>query len=199
MKNYVSQATHKGGHTLDLIIDSITNPTIECVDVERRNTISDHMFVNFKIVVKENPKSCKVISFRNYGLLDQILFSNHLTTHYYENLVDNCAHNSNDSSTCVNCKTKCYREIASSYIDEKVPVIRKTNKLKEKSGNWYKSEIREAKKVMRRAEKLYHRHDDEHYRNQFQKVKQAKCNKVTAAKCDYHKSKLMTQLNCTVC
>ena len=60
------------------------------------------------------------------------------------------------SSMCVNCKTKIYRNDASSYIYQKAPILRKEITVKETGGNWYKSDIRKAKKVMRKAEKLYH-------------------------------------------
>ena len=43
---------------------------------------------------------------------------------------------------------------------------------------------------MRPAEKLYQRHGGERFQNRFRIAKQAKCNKVTAAKCNYYKTKI---------
>ena len=109
--------------------------------------------------------------------------------------VANCTHLINVSSVCVNCKTKIYRNVASSYLNQKAPIISKEITVKETGGNWYNSDIRKAKKVMRKAEKLYHKHGNEFYKNQFRIAKQAKCNLVTAAKCNYYRQKIETCRN----
>ena len=80
----------------------------------------------------------------------------------------------------VNCKTKTYSNVASSYLNQKPPIISK-----ETGSNWYNSEIREAKKVIRKAKKLYHKHGNESYKTQFRIAQHAKCNLVTATKCNY--------------
>ena len=41
-----------------------------------------------------------------------------------------------------------YRNVASSYLNQKAPIISKEITVKETGGNWYNSEICEAKKVM---------------------------------------------------
>ena len=57
-------------------------------------------------------------------------------------------------------------------------------------GNWCNSEIREAKKVLRKAENFYHKHSSEFQKTQFRIAKQAKCNLVTADKYTYYMSKV---------
>ena len=101
--------------------------------------------------------------------------------------VANCTHLINMSSMCVNCKTKIYRNDASSYINQKAPIINKEITAKETGGNWYNSEIRETKKVMRCAEKLYHKNGNDDYITQFRIDKQAKSNLVTAAKYTHYR------------
>ena len=64
---------------------------------------------------------------------------------------------------CVNCKTNLYRNDASSYIDLKGPLRCKEITGKETAGVWYNSEIREAKKVVRKAKKMYHKYGNEYY------------------------------------
>ena len=86
---------------------------------------------------------------------------------------------------CVNCKTNFYRNGASSYIDLKAYLICKEITVKETGKVWYNSEKRETKKVMRKAENLYHEYGNDYYKTKIRKAKQAKCNFVTAAKCTY--------------
>ena len=57
------------------------------------------------------------------------------------------------SSMCASCKTKFYRADASSYINQKAPIISKEINVKEGGGAWYKSEIHEVKEVIRKTEK----------------------------------------------
>ena len=97
-------------------------------------------------------KKKTVINFRNYKSIDVIDFSNHLLANYGQIRVPNCAHLINMSSMCVDCKTKIYRNVAPSYINQKAPIISKEITVKETGVNWYSSEIREAKKVLGKAE-----------------------------------------------
>ena len=73
-------------------------------------------------------------------------FSNHLLTNYGQMRVANCTNLINMSSVRVNCKAKIYRNVASSYLNQKAPIISKEITVKDFGGNWYNSEIREAKK-----------------------------------------------------
>ena len=88
-------------------------------------------------------------------------FSSHLLTSYEQMRFANCNHLINMSSVCVDCRTKIYRFVASSYLNQKAPIISTETTVKETGGNWYNSEVREAKKVMRKAGKLYHKHGNE--------------------------------------
>ena len=101
--------------------------------------------------------------------------------------VANCTHLIYMSSMCVNCKTEIYRNDAPSYINHKAPIISKEITVKETGGNWYIAKIRGAKKVMRKAEKMYHKHCNDYYKTQFRIAKQANFTLVTAAKCTYYR------------
>ena len=122
-------------------------------------------------------------------------FSNHLLTNYEQMRLAYCTHLINMSSVCVNCKTINYRNVASSYLNQKAPIISKEITVNETGGNWYNSEKREAKKVVRKTEKLYNKHGNEFYKTKFHITKQAKCYLVTAAKCNYYKQKTETCRN----
>ena len=117
LKNHVNKATHNLGHTLYLAIDSVENPIVKCINAEPQNTISDHMVVNFKNFVDENPKNRAMMNFRNYKSLVVVDFSNHLLTNYEKSLFSNCTHLPNISPMCGNCKTNFFRNDASSYIN----------------------------------------------------------------------------------
>ena len=73
-------------------------------------------------------------------------FSNKLLNNYEQVRVENCTHLINMSSMCVNCKSKIYRNVASSYINYKAPIISKEIAVMETGVNWYNSETREEKK-----------------------------------------------------
>ena len=88
---------------------------------------------------------------------------------------------------CVNCKIKFYRNDASSYINQKAPIISKEITVKEVHGDCYNSEIREAKKKkMREEENLFHKYGNDFYKTQNRIAKHTKCNLVTLARCTYY-------------
>ena len=68
---------------------------------------------------------------------------------------------------CVNCKTNFYRNNASSYINQKAILFCKEITVKDTGGVWYNNQLREAKKNMRKAEKLYHKYGNDYYKTQF--------------------------------
>ena len=154
MKNFANKATHNLEHTLDLVIECDENPVVRCIIVEPQNTLSDHMVVNFKNFVDDISKIRAMINFRNYKSLDVVDFSKILLTNFEQFLFSNCTHLPNISPMCVSSKTKFYRNDASSYTNQKAPLICKKITVKETGGVWYISEIREAKKIMRKAEKI---------------------------------------------
>ena len=128
-----------------------------------------------------------MINFSNSKSLDVVDFSNQLLTNYEQILFSNCTHLPNTSPLCVDYKTNYCRNDASSYINQKTPSICKETTVKETGGVWYDGEIREAKKVMRKAEKFYHKYGNGYYKTQFRIAKQAKCSLVMAAKCTYYR------------
>ena len=123
MKNHVNKATHNLGHTLDLVIDCVQSPIVRCVNFEPQNTRSGHMVVNFKLFVDDIPKNKAVINVRNYKSLDVVDFSNHLLPNYEQMLFSNCTHIPNISPMCVNCITNFHTNEASSYVNQKAPLI----------------------------------------------------------------------------
>ena len=93
--------------------------------------------------------------------------------------------------------------MASCYLNQRAPIISKEITVKETGGNCNNSGIREARKVMRKTEKLYHKHGNRFYKTHFRIAKQTKCNLDTAAKYNYYRQKMrlagMTQQKCMAC
>ena len=90
-------------------------------------------------------------NFRKNKSIDTIDFSNHSLPSYEQMRVADCTHLINMSPVCVNCKTKIYRSVASSYLNQKAHIINNEITVKETGGNWHNSEIRKAKKVMKKV------------------------------------------------
>ena len=67
--------------------------------------------------------------------MDAIDFSKRLLTNYEHMWVSNCAQSTNMLSIYVNFKTKAYRNDASSYINQKAPILSKEMIVKEAGGN----------------------------------------------------------------
>ena len=106
------------------------------MNVEPQNTISDHMVVSLKMLVDAIAKNKTVISFRSFISINVIDFSNNLLNNYEKMRVAICTYLINISSMCLNCKTKIYRIVVSSYINQKTPIISKEITLKETGGRW---------------------------------------------------------------
>ena len=191
LKNFVTNPTHDSGHILDLVIADAGNPLINNIAVEPVSTISDHRLISFNIVVNNIRTHEKTVHFRNYRSISCYDFSNAIVSRYYEeNHFQNCEHAGSAVDKCVSCLANAYRNITSSYIEKNAPLIKKIIPLRDGSDSWYNSEIREAKRIMRKAEKNYIRFKTDNYRDEFRRAKQAKCDLVKSTKTHYYKNEI---------
>ena len=188
--NFVNSPTHDAGHTLDLVLsncnDLITGTTVDSIC-----SVSDHRIVNFKLNCKVDPVIRKNIKFRNYRSIDPAEFSDSLVSGICEEFGNlNCAHQIGDALNCVDCHVSTYRKVSIDFIDRVAPVIEKVISVKDNGKPWYNSDIRIAKRNMRRAEKKYRSRKTMENGTNFRRLKQLKCNLVRVTKSGFFQNKL---------
>ena len=148
--------THKGGHTLDLIVTQCSDcilsasPKVDCY-------LTDHASVCCKLASQRPPLLNKVITFRKYKGIDLESFKRDLDS----------------SSLCQSTPTvisgeeldepaRDYNNTLSALVDRHAPL--KSKRVRSRpSVSWYTAEINAANKLRRKAEKRWRRtrlHDD---------------------------------------
>ena len=156
LKQHVTGPTHKGGHTLDLIVTRCSDcilsapPKVDCY-------LSDHASVCCKLASQRPPLLDKVITFRKYKGIDLESFKRDLDS----------------SSLCQSTPTvisgeeldelaRDYNNTLSALVDRHAPL--KSKRVRSRpSVPWYTAEINAAKKLRRKAEKRWRRtrlHED---------------------------------------
>ena len=187
LNNFIDRPTFLSGHTLDLVISNENSLLLENIDVESVPTISDHMLVSFQLTLSKICKEFKIIKFRlNNDLLGSKLVQEFKHLFVPQNMVCSCS----EISICVHCLNFIARNISRRVFDETCPLVEKKIRLQDESLKWFNSEVREAKKQMRKAEKKYKTHKTEQYQNEFKRLRQIKCNKVRNAKSKHYVEKI---------
>ena len=101
----------------------------------------------------------------------------------------NCDH-SNGGSYCTDCLVSKYRVITSDYFSQKAPLIEKNIRVCDSYNTWYNADIKQAKRRLRKAEKLFKKHKSDFHRDEFKKLRQLKCELVYRAKVSFYGSKV---------
>ena len=194
LMNYVEEPTHgtdENEHILDLIITDVNSDILKNLVVEPVAIISDHKYVKFSLDIPIDKKLRKNIKFRNTRNLNSEIFSNHVKENFY-NSYENalCTHGSLDSHICVNCCNEIYRKHSAEYFLSNAPLVRKTIIIKEDSDNWYNSEIIDAKRKLRKAERNLYRFKTEAYKIEYNRLRKIKCDSVHRNKMSYYNNKI---------
>ena len=201
LKNYITSPTHRLGHTLDLVINNNVN-MVQNISVDSVNLISDHMTIFFNIDIDLKQRVHRVISFRrpNQNFPENLLnvLSSSMTLN---NIV--CEH---CDSPCISCYVKYFRQLTSEVFDDCCPYITKTIKVMDKSKNWYNSDVCNAKKNQRKAEKKYKNSNTIQNFDEYKRLRNVKCLIINRAKknyiqksiteCNNDPSKIYNILNC---
>ena len=187
LTNLVSEPTSKSDHTLDLVITKQHNSLIGNVAVDSINVFSDHKTINFQLIVQCVKTDNKLIRFRkrNSELPDNLLIELH--DKFRSGNID-CQHLG--YHPCVDCITELFRKLTQEVYERCCPVVEKNIPVKGSCNKWYNTEIKVAKRNLRRAEKKYRRNKNEENHTEFKRLRQIKCNLVTSAKRLYYRSKL---------
>ena len=180
LTNHVTSPTHRLGHTLDLVINNNVN-MVQNISVDSVNLISDHMTIFFNIDMDLKQRVHRVISFRrpNQKFPENLInvLSSSMTLN---NIV--CEHH---VSPCISCYVKYFRQVTSEVFDDYCPYITKTIKVMDKSKNWYNSDVCNAKKNQRKAEKKYIKSNTIQNFDEYKRLRNVKCLLINRAKKNY--------------
>jgi hypothetical protein len=149
---HVSGATHKKGHTLDVVITRevssllLGSPTISdpCLSDKTGKPAGDHLSVNFSINMKKPPRPKKDITYRK---LRGICIDDFVT-----DLSKSSVLNSTDGT--VDELVEAYNTGIQVLIDQHAPLCKKTITLRPNTP-WYSDEVRSAKQNRKKAEKQW--------------------------------------------
>ena len=180
LKNLIVSPTHKLGHILDLVIinknlDMVKNTIVDSI------LFSDHKPIFFNVDLEIKQKVHKVIRFRipNQNFPENLNLA--LTSSMTLNNVD-CDHS---NLPCISCHVNCFRKTTSMVYDECCPYVTKTIQVVDKSKKWFNSDVRIAKKNVRKAEKKYRNSNNDQNYNEYKRSRNVKCNVITQAKKQY--------------
>ena len=186
--NHVSSPTHKDGHTLDLILTKTHCEILGTINVDPVATFSsDHNLISTTLNIGSIPKQEKTIVFRNKNYLNSVDFANKIDS-LQNSANQGCEHSRN--GICCTCLVSKYRETTSDYFNQKAPIIEKKIIISDSYNSWYNSDIKKAKRIVRKAEKLYRKHKSIPYRDRYQQLLQAKCKLVERTKTSHYGGKI---------
>jgi hypothetical protein len=172
-RNHVLTATHKKGHTLDLLLTRSDDKFVSNIDVIDPE-ISDHSAVNCKLLLAKPPSVRKQVSFRNTKAINFDLFRT--------DIKNSSLLKTPNTSTLA----ESYQNVLSTLLDTYAPVKTKTVTLRPATP-WYTPEIQEQKIRKRRLERRWRTTkltvDREVYTQQCIVVNRT----ISAAKTNYYK------------
>ena len=153
LSNHINFATYDSGHILDLVIAEQASTTINDIVVEPVCTISDHRLISFYLNLPTLSKHEKLIKFRRVqdSISERFCEAMHVPSSEIE-AVCSCG-----DSVCVNCLSAKYRQRAEEVFQCHAPCVEKIIKVTDKSNRWYNSNVKNAKRKLIKAEKLYKR------------------------------------------
>ena len=189
--NSVREPTHKSGNILDMVISKNNSLLVSNFFIEPTNTISDHKLIFFSINLIPKFNESKLIKFRNLSGFSSVAFAGNLDEKFADFLnTDFCPHNSSNVRNCVICCTSFYRMETSDYFNEFAPLTEKLIRRANKCVKWYDSEVQDAKRRLRKAEKNLHKRNDDISRGEFVRLRQEKCRIVDNAKKNYFQNEI---------
>ena len=141
---HVKESTHTSGHILDLVItrcnEDVTNIYVD------QPQISDHSSVCFQLSFSKPPLPTKLLHYRKIKSINREEFNKDIKAS------DLLKKDFND----VNDLTNAYNNTLSNLLDKHAPLKSKIVTIHPTSP-WYTPEIHEAKKVKRKAERIWRR------------------------------------------
>jgi hypothetical protein len=140
---HVHEATHQGGHTLDLVITRSFDQLVKDISIHNP-LLSDHFSVHFCVEGNKPTPLKKEVSYRKLQNIDPIAFRRDLLE---SSLIRSPA---SDADSIV----QQYNSVLSELLEKHAP-LKKKLKVIRRIVPWYNSEIKDAKKDKVKAEKMW--------------------------------------------
>ena len=156
LKQHVNVATHRCGHTLDLLITRSDDDLVSNLNVTDP-IISDHLAVHCKIAFKKPSYQRKEISYRNLKSVDKQRF----ITDIKKSLLNNF-----ENISDVTELTALYDNTLSSILEQHAPLRKRTVTMRP-SSKCYTAEIKAAKSKRRRLERRWGSNKSEDNRKRY--------------------------------
>ena len=188
LKNYINCPTFNSGHTLDLVIGSISSDLLSNIDIEPTNTISDHRLIKFNICISLSKKLFKTIKFNNIKENISEKFRDELSNLSRE--LDNILPCQHSNSSCAHCLTLKFRSVAKGIYEEFAPVVEKVIPVTDATKLWYNAEVKLAKKRLRKAEKEHKKHKCQYTRQEYKRLRKIKENTIKKSKENFFRNKI---------
>jgi hypothetical protein len=182
LQQHVTGPTHRSGHTLDLVItrindDIVWNSSSPITAVDKG--LSDHFPVHFNLQATRPPQSCKTITYRklknvNIDILKQDISESVLCL---------------QPADTIDELVQQYNKVLSELLDRHAPIKSKTVAAGPRPP-WYNTDIAEAKKLRRQAERKWRASSMECDRINFRACRDKVSQLLDAAKVTYWSSKI---------
>ena len=156
LKQHVNVATHRCGHTLDLVITRSDDDLVSSLNITDP-IISDHLAVHCKIAFKKPSYKLQEISYRNWKSVDKQSFITDIKESFLNNFENICD---------VTELTALYGNTLSSILEKNAP-LRKRAVTMRPSSQWYTAEIKKAKSKRRRLERKWRSNKSEDNRKRY--------------------------------
>lgn len=145
MMQCVNEPTHREGHTIDLVITRSCDDIVGNTSVH--SMISDHMAVHIELNVTKPPRPTKTISYRKLRAVDHD--NVHMDIEQSPLLLD-------PETVSVDSMVRQYQTSLGDILDTHAPVKTKTFVVRTMVP-WYTEDIEDAKRCLRRLERLWRR------------------------------------------
>ena len=176
----ISEPTHRKGHILDWIITRSQDSLLTFDDVKEYPSLSDHKALFSHLNMAKPSVPTREVSSRNIKGISHCSFSHDLNA-----MVSNFETSSNNNADTL---ANAYNESLRSIIDKHAPILKRTVKDRH-SSPYMNDEVREARRVMRRAERKWRKRTiDLHIYRDIYKNELKKYNKIK----EYHKKQHIT-------
>ena len=189
--NIVNKPTTRSEHTLDLVLCEKSDNCLVEVDVELDYIARNfHKLVTFKLNTRSESKIVKNIVFRPKNQLNEDIFITKVITTIQEKINEECkCIGKKVISECVECLARVYNEVFKKEFDELCPLVTKTIIVKENCP-WFNTEILNARKKRRAAEKKWKRRRTSENRQAYVNEKNKVNYLIKNAKISYYKQKI---------
>ena len=181
LHQHVSDATHKAGHTLDLLITRTSDiPVFSKLQII--DGLSDHKAIMCDLMLDKPPTTTKVIFKRHINAIDNDKFCDDIVASDLFHPVNKC-----DLET----KVHRYNNILKTLLDKHAPCKQATVKIRPNC-LWYTDAIHTEKQNRRHLERVWRRSQLEGDRRLYQEQKQKVNHMMATAKSNYYKELFLT-------